>query len=382
MIVGVVSETHPGEKRVALTPAALPPLIKAGLAVFVQTGAGRAAGFADADYQAKGATIASSRDEVIQQADIICCVRVPGEARFKREQTVIGLADPLSGGESIQTLAAAGVRLFALELLPRITRAQSMDGLSSQATIAGYKAVLLAADHLPRMMPMMMTAAGTVPAAKAFVIGAGVAGLQAIASCRKLGAVVTGYDVRPVVKEQIESLGAKFLHIELSSALAAGEGGYAKQMDEAFYIRQREMMAATVAHSDVVICTAAIPGKAPPLLITADAVKGMHAGGVIVDLAARPNHIGGNCELTKPDQVVTTDNSVTILGPTNLPSTVPQTASQLYAKNMATFLIHLTKDNKDGRLSLNMNDEITAQTLVTNDGAIVSERVKQSLGIT
>lgn len=380
MIVGVVSETHPGENRVALTPPSLPALTKAGLKVVIQTGAGRAAGFNDADYQSKGATIAGSREDVLQQSDIVCGVRVSGPPGMRREQTVIGLADPLGNAARMQELAAAGVRAFALELLPRITRAQSMDVLSSQATIAGHKAVLLAATHLPRMMPMMMTAAGTVPAAKAFVIGAGVAGLQAIASCRKLGAVVTAYDVRPVVKEQIESLGAKFLQIELSGALAEGQGGYAKAMDEEFYKRQREMMAATVALSDVVITTAAVPGKPAPVLVTADAVRGMHAGGVIVDLAARAGHTGGNCELTKPDEVVKTDNGVTILGPTNLPSTVPQTASQLYAKNMATFLVHLCKDHKDNQLTLNMSDEITAQTLITDNGAITNERVRQALG--
>ena len=382
MIVGVVSETHLGEHRVALTPSALSSLTKAGLNVVIQAGAGEHAGFGDGEYQAKGATIAGSREDVLRQADIICGVRISGPAGLRSGQTVVGLADPLGNAALAQSLAAAGVRAFALELLPRITRAQSMDVLSSQATIAGYKAALLAATHLPRMMPMMMTAAGTVPAAKAFVIGAGVAGLQAIASCRKLGAVVTAYDVRPVVKEQIESLGAKFLQIELSGALAEGQGGYAKAMDEAFYKRQREMMAATVAQSDVVITTAAVPGKPAPVLVTAEAVRGMHAGGVIVDLAARAGHVGGNCDLTRPDEVVTTENGVTILGPTNLPSTVPQTASQLFAKNVATFLVHLCKDNKDGRLTLNMSDEITAQTLIADGGAITNERVRQALGVT
>lgn len=382
MIVGVVGETHPGERRVALTPAALPPLVKAGVGVIIQAGAGMPSGILDEDYIAKGAKIAKSRGEVLEQADVVCTVRAPSASGLRRGQTVVGLADPLGDARRAGELAEAGVRLFALELLPRITRAQSMDVLSSQATIAGYKAVLLAADHLTRMMPMMMTAAGTIPASKAFVIGAGVAGLQAIASCRKLGAVVTGYDVRPVVKEQVQSLGAKFLEIPLSSAVAEGQGGYAKAMDEEFYKRQRELMAATVAQSDVVITTAAIPGKPAPVLVTADAVSGMRAGSVIVDLAARAGHDGGNCVLTRPDETVMTDNDVTILGPTNLPSTVPQTASQLYARNMATFLVHLCKDHKDGQLTLNMSDEITAQTLVTENGAVVNERVRQAHGIT
>jgi NAD(P) transhydrogenase subunit alpha len=378
MIVGIVSETLPGERRVALTPTAVAPLAKAGMQVVVQRGAGAQAGFADAEYQGKGCRIGESREAVLGEAEIICMVRVHdgGVSGLRSGQTVVGLADPLGNAALGKRLAEMGVRCFALELLPRITRAQAMDVLSSQATVAGYKAVLLAATHLPRMMPMMMTAAGTIPAAKAFVIGAGVAGLQAIASCRRLGAVVTAYDVRPVVKEQIESLGAKFLQIELSGALAEGQGGYAKAMDEDFYRRQRELMAGAVKQADVVITTAAIPGKPPPLLITAEAVRAMRSGSAIVDLAARIGQSGGNCELTQPDGVLVTENGVTILGPTNLPAAVPQTASQLYARNVATFLLNIVKD---GALKIDMNDEITRDTLLCENGVIVHQRVKDAV---
>ncbi len=380
MIVGIVSETFPGERRVALAPAAIAPLTKAGMWVLVQRGAGSSAAIADGEYEAKGCNM-GSREEVLQQADIVCLVRLHdgagGLAGLRSGQTIVGLADPLGDAALSKRLAEMGVRCFALELLPRITRAQAMDVLSSQATIAGYKAVLLAASHLPRMMPMMMTAAGTIPAAKAFVIGAGVAGLQAIASCRKLGAVVTAYDVRPVVKEQIESLGAKFLQIELSGALAEGQGGYAKAMDEDFYRKQRELMAGAVKQADVVITTAAVPGAKAPVLITGEMVRAMPRGSVIVDLAAKPRQTGGNCEITQPDQTIV-ENGVTILGPTNLPSTVPQTASQLFAKNLATFLTHIVKD---GQLKLDMNDEITAQTLLCDNGEVVNERVRKALGL-
>jgi NAD(P) transhydrogenase subunit alpha len=365
---------------VALVPGVLASLKKAGVQVVIEPGAGAAAGFADAAYAAAGATVGRDRRDVLGQCDVLCQVRTLGANAqagasdvplLRGGTTVVGLAEPLNEIAPAQTMAGAGLQVFALELLPRITRAQSMDVLSSQATIAGYKAVLLAAVNLPRMMPMMMTAAGTVAAAKAFVIGAGVAGLQAIASCRKLGAVVTAYDVRPVVQEQIESLGAKFLNIPLSAAFAEGQGGYARAMDEEFYKRQRDGMTAAVRQSDVVITTAAVPGAKAPVLVTAEMVKGMPAGSVIVDLAARPNQTGGNCELTQGDKTIV-EHGVTIMGPTNLPSTVPQTASQLYAKNVATFLLHLIKE---GQLKLDMNDQITAETLLTQDGKIVNKRV-------
>lgn len=387
MIVGVVKETYPGERRVAIVPAVVPSLTKSGLEVLVQSGAGKSAGFNDSDYTSKGATIAVDRAEVFRRAEVMCQVRIfsanPDAGKsdlpmIRREMTMIGLAGPLDAAGAVAELASTGARCFGLELLPRIARAQAMDVLSSQATVAGYKAVLLAASASPRMFPMMMTAAGTISAAKVFVIGAGVAGLQAIAFSRRFGAVVVAYDVRPVVKEQVQSLGAKFLELELSGALAEGQGGYAKQMDEGFYRKQRELMAATVAQSDVIITTAAVPGAKAPVLITADMVKAMPAGGVIVDLASRPGHIGGNCEITQPDQTIV-EGSVTIHGPTNLSASVPQTASQLFAKNMATFVLNLVKD---GQLRVDLSDEIIAQTLLTQDGIVVNDRVKLLLGAT
>lgn len=384
MIVGVVKESYPGERRVAITPAMLGALGKIKLELLLEPGAGLGAGFTDEQYAAKGAKIASSRGEVFQKADILCQVRTsPANSvcgasdlgMLRMGQTVIGMADPLSALEPIQKLAATGARCFAMELMPRITRAQSMDVLSSQATVSGYKAVLLAASHLARMMPMMMTAAGTIPAAKVFVIGAGVAGLQAIASARKLGAVVHAYDVRPAVKEQVESLGAKFLVLDLQTGGAEDKGGYAKAMDDTFLRKQRELMAKAVAESDMVITTAAVPGAKAPVLVTADMVKAMAPGSVVVDLAARPGTIGGNCEVTRPDEVLM-EHGVTVLGPTTLPATVPQSASQMYAKNIITFLQTLVKD---GQLIVNMSDEVIAQTLLTQDGAIVNARVKEVL---
>jgi len=383
MIVGAVKETCPGERRVALVPAVIPALAKAGLEVLIESGAGDAAGYPDAAYRDKGASIAGSRAEVFKAADVVCQVRTlganPDKGRgdtgmMRQGQVVVGLAEPLTDAEPAEAIAATGAMLFALELMPRITRAQTMDVLSSQATIQGYKAVLLAAERLPKMFPMMMTAAGTIAAAHVFVIGAGVAGLQAIASARRLGGVVLGYDIRPVVKEQVQSLGAKFLEIEIAAEGAEDKGGYAKAMDEAFYRRQREAMAKAVAENDVVITTAAVPGKKAPVLITAEMVRGMRPGSVIVDLAAER---GGNCELTRPDEEVH-EGGVTVLGPTNLAATVPYHASQMYAKNVATFLAHLVKE---GKLELNLDDEITAETLITRDGKVVNERVREALGM-
>ncbi len=293
---------------------------------------------------------------------------------MKAGQIVVGMLDPLWRPEACRELAEQGVAAFSLELMPRITRAQSMDVLSSMATISGYKAVLLAAEALPRMFPMLMTAAGTVTPARVFVVGAGVAGLQAIATARRLGAVVHGYDVRPAVREQVESLGGKFVELPLETAQAEGTGGYAKAMDEAFYRRQREMMAKVVAESDVVITTAAVPGKKSPVLVTAEMVRGMGPGSVIVDLAAER---GGNCELSQPDQTVV-EGGVSILGPTNLPATIPYHASQLYSKNVVTFLSHLVKD---GQLAFDIEDEISRETLVTRDGQVVNDRVRAALGM-
>jgi len=375
MRVGIPKETFPGETRVALIPAAVSPLVKSGLEVVVESAAGVAAGFPDEMYRAQGATLAA-RQEIFRTADIILQVRaVPAELSLWRSgQTVIGFADPLGVPQSIRELAPSGVTLFSMELMPRITRAQSMDALSSMATIAGYKGVLLAATTLPRMFPMLMTAAGTISPARVFIMGAGVAGLQAISTARRLGAKVEAYDVRPAVKEQVQSLGATFVELPLESADAEDKGGYAKAQDESFYKRQREMMLKVVAASDVVITTALIPGKRAPILLTTEMVEAMAPGSVIVDLAAER---GGNCELTQPDQVVT-HKGVTILGPSNPPALVPYHASQMYSKNITTFLAHLL--GKDGAtqpsLVINADDEITRETLLTRGGEVVHARVR------
>ncbi len=381
MIIGVPTETYPGERRVALVPATIPSLTRAGLEILVQVDAGAEAGFTDQQYQDKGARIAASRDEVFEQARVILQVRTleaNPEAgrrdleRLRSEQVLIGAADPLTAGAAVTLAAERGLTTFAMELMPRITRAQSMDVLSSMATIAGYKAVLLAANTLPKMFPMMMTAAGTIAPAHVFVIGAGVAGLQAIASARKLGAVVEAYDVRPAVKEQVQSLGGKFVELELEAAEAETAGGYARELGEEFYRKQREMMLKVVAANDVVITTAAVPGKRAPILVTAEMVERMAPGSVVVDLAAER---GGNCEVTRPGESVV-HHGVTVLGPLNLPATVPAHASQMYAKNISTFLLHLVKD---GELVIDRDDEITRDTLVTFGGEVVNARVLETL---
>jgi NAD(P) transhydrogenase subunit alpha len=381
MLLGVPKETFPGEARVALVPAVFAPLKKAGCEILLQAGAGAAAGYPDAAFAEKGGRIAASREEVFREADVILQVRAyganPEEGRsdlalMRRGQVIIGTFEPLTAGEAVREVAATGATLFAMELIPRITRAQSMDILSSMATIAGYKAVLLAASALPKMFPMMMTAAGTITPAKVFVVGAGVAGLQAIASARKLGAIVEAYDVRPAVKEQIESLGARFLELPIEAADSEDKGGYARAQDESFYRRQREMMARVVAASDVVITTAAVPGRKAPLLVTADMVAGMAPGSVIVDLAAER---GGNCELTRPGETVV-EKGVSILGPVNVPATVPFHASQMYAKNITTFLQLLIKD---GQLRIDRDDEIVRETLVTHGGEVENAKVRETL---
>ena len=383
MRVGVPKETYPGERRVALVPATVPSLAKAGLDVVVESGAGQAAGFPDAAYRDKGAQIVQSRAEVFQSAQVIVQVRTAGAnpeagsadvSLLQAGQILIGLAEPLTAHHLTTDVAARGATLLALELMPRITRAQSMDVLSSMATIAGYKAVLLAANALPRMFPMLMTAAGTVASARVFIVGVGVAGLQAIASARRLGALVEAYDVRPAVKEQVQSLGAKFVELPLEAGDAEDKGGYAKAQDEAFYRRQRETMTRVVAASDVVITTAVVPGRKAPILVTREMVAGMAPGSVLVDLAAER---GGNCELTQPDRVVVVDG-VTIIGTTNLPSTIPYHASQMYSKNVATFLLHLAKDRQ---VRLDTSDEITRETLVAHGGDVVHPRVREVLGL-
>jgi H+-translocating NAD(P) transhydrogenase subunit alpha len=376
MKVGIPKETWPGETRVAVVPAAIAGLVKAGLAVAVEHDAGTAAGFTDDAYRAQGAAIVS-RADVFGTSDVLLQVRAtPGEpAMLRKAQAVIGFADPLGAPEGVRAVAASGAALLSMELMPRITRAQSMDALSSMATIAGYKAVLLAANTLPRMFPMLMTAAGTISPARVFIMGAGVAGLQAISTARRLGAKVEAYDVRPAVKEQVQSLGARFVELPLESSDAEDKGGYAKAQDEAFYTRQREMMLKVVAASDVVITTALIPGKRAPILLTTEMVEAMPPGSVIVDLAAER---GGNCELTRPDETVV-HRGVTILGPSNPPALVPYHASQMYSKNITTFLTHLL--GKDGaqhsELALNLEDEITRETLLTRGGEVVHARIRE-----
>ena len=381
MIAGITKESLAGERRVAVVPGSVPALKKLGLDVLVERGAGAEAGFPDAEYEKQGATVVASRQELAGKADLLLQVRTPGanpehgraEAEMLRPgQVLVGLADPLGTPDAAAVLAAQGVVIFSLELVPRITRAQSMDVLSSQATVAGYKAVLIGAAAMPRMCPMMMTAAGTIAPARVFVVGAGVAGLQAIASARRLGAKVEAYDVRPAVKEQINSLGAKFVELPLETGAAEDKGGYAKAQDESFYKRQREMMIKVVGASDLVITTAAIPGKKSPVLITEEMVKAMAPGSVIVDLAAER---GGNCELTQADQTIVA-HGVTIMGPTNLPATVPYHASQMYSRNIVTFVQHLVKN---GQLSFDMEDEITRETLVTRNGEVVHARVRELL---
>ena len=381
MIVGIPAETFPGERRVAITPGVVPALTKAGLDVLLGAGAGLTAGFPDARYLDKGAKVATDRAQIFADADIILQVRTlganptagrPDLELLRSNQTVVGFSEPLGEPSSAHDLATRGITSFSMELIPRITRAQSMDALSSMATIAGYKAVLVAAETLPRMFPMLMTAAGTITPARVFIVGAGVAGLQAIASARRLGARVEAYDVRPAVKEQVESLGATFVDLPLETGGSEDKGGYAKAQDEAFYVRQRETMSRVVAASDVVITTALIPGRPAPILVTNEMVAGMAAGTVVVDLAAER---GGNVEPSLPDQVVIA-HDVTILGPTNLPATVPYHASQMYAKNLSTFLLHLI-DN--GRIRLDLEDEITRSTLVSHDGEVVHPRVRELL---
>src|SRR5580692_2798801 len=376
MIVGVPRETFPGERRVALVPSVVPTLAKSGLEVVVEAGAGIEAGYPDADYTAKGAKIVAERADVFRTADLIVQVLAhgsndkTGEADlplFHRDQVLIGFLRPLGELKTIQQIAETGVTSFAVELMPRTTRAQSMDALSSMGTICGYKAVLIAADTLPRIFPMLTTAAGTITPARVLIIGAGVAGLQAIATARRLGAVTSAYDMRPAAKEQVQSLGGRFVELPIEAKDAQDARGYGTAQDEAFYQQQRELLGKTVAESDVVITTAVIPGKKSPILITGDMVKGMAPGSVIVDLASER---GGNCELTRPGEKVVA-NGVTIIGRINLASTVPYHASQMYARNITAFLQYLVQG---GKLQLQLDDEIIQSTLLTRGGEIVNAR--------
>ncbi len=376
MIVGVLKEGT-GESRVALVPASVGPLVKAGLDVRVEKSAGSLAGYSDHEYAEKGAKIVDRSEalaaEILVQVNSYSADRNASIGDYRKNQVVIGMADPLGATERVVEMAQSGVTAFGLELIPRITRAQSMDVLSSMATLAGYKAVLLGASRLPRMFPMMMTAAGTLKPAKVFVMGAGVAGLQAIGTARRLGAVVHAFDVRPVVKEQVESLGGKFVEVELDTGSSEDAGGYAKEQSEDFLRKQRELLAKVVSESDVVITTAAIPGRKSPVLVTEAMVKDMANGSVIVDLAAER---GGNCELTKYGEEVKA-HGVWILGPENVPATLPYHASQMLGKNIVTFLKHLL--NKEGELNIDTEDEITSGTLMCQKGEVVHPRLQKIL---
>jgi len=379
VIVGVPKESFPGERRVALVPSVLPNLAKAGLEVVVETGAGTEAGYPDAAYTEKGAKVLPSRAEVFSTADIVVQVLCYGSndktgkadvPLMRRDQALIGFLRPMGAREVVEEVARTGVTAFAVELMPRSTRAQSMDALSSMATACGYKAVLIAGDVLPRFFPMLTTAAGTITPARVLVIGAGVAGLQAIATAKRLGAVVSAYDLRPAVKEQVQSLGGRFVELAIEAKDAQDARGYARAQDETFYARQRELLGRVVAESDVVITTAVVPGQKAPVLVTAEMVKAMAPGSVIVDLAAER---GGNCELTRADETVMV-NGVTIIGRINLASTVPYHASQLYARNLTAFLQHLTKK---GKIELNLEDEIIRDTLLTRGGEVVQARIRE-----
>jgi NAD(P) transhydrogenase subunit alpha len=383
MIVGVPREIYPRERRVALVPAVMPNLKKAGLEVYVEAGAGLAAGYPDKEYEEKGAKIVAERAELFRVADIIVQFLCHGAndkngsqdlPLFREGQALVGFLRPLGTPKTLQEIAERGVTSFAVELMPRTTRAQSMDVLSSMATICGYKAVLVAAETLPRMFPMLTTAAGTIAPARVLIIGAGVAGLQAIAAARRLGAVASAYDMRPASKEQVQSLGGRFVELPIEAKDAQDARGYGKAQDESFYQKQRELLGNVIAESDVVITAAVIPGKKSPVLVTKDMVERMAPGSVIVDLAAER---GGNCELTKPDEIVVVDG-VTIIGEYNLAGTVPYHASQMFARNVSAFLLHLVKD---GKMQMNLEDEIIRETLVTRDGEVVNARVREFFGM-
>jgi H+-translocating NAD(P) transhydrogenase subunit alpha len=379
VIVGVPKESYPGERRVALVPVVVPTLAKAGIEVIVEAGAGEQAGYPDAAYVEKGARVVADRAAVFGSADVVAQVLcygsndATGEADLplmRRDQTLIGFLRPFGSAQVVQQIAAAGVTAFAVELVPRTTRAQSMDALSSMGTICGYKAVLLAAETSLRIFPMMTTAAGTITPARVFVIGAGVAGLQAISTARRLGAVASAYDMRPAAKEQVQSLGGRFVELPIEAQNAQDARGYGTAQDENFYARQRELLTRVVSESDVVITAAVIPGKKSPVLITEEMVKGMAPGSVIVDLASER---GGNCELTRMGETVKV-HGVSILGAINLASSVPYHASQMYARNVTTFLVYMMKE---GKLQLNPQDEIIRETMITRGGEVVNARVRE-----
>ncbi|MGA7926397.1 MAG: NAD(P) transhydrogenase subunit alpha [Candidatus Sulfotelmatobacter sp.] len=379
MIIGVPKESYPGERRVALVPMVIPILTKAGFEVLVETGAGAEAGYPDVLYVEKGAQILPDRGAIFGRADIVVQVLcygsndVTGQADLPllhSEQVLVGFLRPLGSVDVIQQIAQTGVISFSEELMPRTTRAQSMDALSSMGTICGYKAVLIAANTLPRIFPMLTTAAGTITPARVLVIGAGVAGLQAIATAHRLGAVASAYDLRPAVKEQVQSLGGRFVELPIEAKDAEDARGYGTAQDESFYARQRELLSRVIAGSDVVITTAVVPGKRAPVLVTREMVKGMAPGSVIFDLAAER---GGNCELTRAGQTVV-EQGVTIIGRINVASQVPYHASQMYGRNITAFLLNLVKD---GKLRRDSEDEIVRETLLTRGGEIVNRRVRE-----
>jgi len=383
VIIGIPAESYPQERRVALVPMAIPALTKAGFEVLVETGAGQQAGYLDSHFTEKGAKIAPDRATVFANADVLIQVLSLGSndvtgdrdlPLLRKGQILIGFLRPFGTRETLEALAARGVTSFSIELMPRTTRAQSMDALSSMGTVCGYKAVLAAADLHPRLFPMMTTAAGTITPARVFVIGCGVAGLQAIATARRLGAVSSAYDMRPAAKEQVQSLGGRFVELPIEASNAQDARGYATAQGEDFYRKQRELLGKVVQESDVVITAAVIPGKKSPVLVTEDMVKSMAPGSVIVDLASER---GGNCEITQPGKTVVA-HGVTIMGAVNVASGVPYHASQMYARNVSNFLLHLIKDQK---LNLNLQDEIVRETLLTNNGEIVQPRVREFLGL-
>ena len=384
LVVGVPRESDPEEGRVALVPAMIGDLTNRGVNVQIQSGAGFAAGFPDAEYTTKGATLVDDRRELIRTSDILLQVRALGAAGehgtadteiLKDGQILISSCDPLTYPQAIHAAAEKGLTLFSLELVPRITRAQSMDILSSMATVAGYRAVLLAAGAAPRMFPMMMTAAGTLKPARVLIIGVGVAGLQAIATAKRLGAVVYGYDIRPAVREQVESLGGKFVELDLETGDSESTGGYAKEMDDEFYRRQQEAMKKVIAEMDVVITTAAIPGKKAPVLVTTDMVDAMSPGSVVLDLAAER---GGNVEVTVAGETID-HQGVKVLGPCNLSSDIPVHASEMFSRNIVAFLQLMIDSN--GQLRIDMDDEIIRDTLIARKRQVVSNRVRELLGL-
>jgi NAD(P) transhydrogenase subunit alpha len=379
VIIGVPKEIYPGERRVALVPMVVPIVTKGGCVVVLEAGAGEEAGYPDSHYLQKGAKIIPERAAVFEAADIIVQVLcygsndITGKADLpllRRDQVLIGFLRPLGSMEAVQEIANTGVTAFSVELVPRSTRAQSMDALSSMGTICGYKAVLIAADTLPRIFPMLTTAAGTITPARVLIIGAGVAGLQAIATARRLGAVASAYDLRPAAKEQVQSLGGRFIELPIEAKDAQDARGYGTAQDESFYARQRELLGRVVAESDVVITAAVVPGKQSPVLVTAEMVRGMAPGSVIFDLASER---GGNCELTKTGQTII-EHGVRIIGRINLASGVPYHASQMYARNVTAFIVHILKD---GKLRLDRDDEIIRETLLTRGGEVVNDRVRE-----